>query len=129
MTVFLLISVAVCLEVAGQLLYKAGLNQAPALEGSPFHIFNLLRFVWGALTNLRVLMGLTVYVAEVMIWWAALSRVDVSFAFPLMSMSYVLILIAARVFLHEQVTVERWLGACAIVLGVYLITRTAPIAH
>lgn len=129
MYVLLMILVAVCLEVAGQILYKAGLNQAPGLEGNPLHLANLVRFAWGAVTNLRVLAGLGIYVAEVVVWWAVLSKVDVSYAFPLTSASYVLILLAARLFLHEHVSLERWLGACAIVFGVYLITRSAPLPH
>ena len=124
-----MILIAVCLEVAGQILYKAGLNQAPGLEGSPLHLANLMRFAWGAITNLRVLLGVGVYIAEVVVWWVVLSRVEVSYAFPLTSMSYVLVLIAARLFLHEHVSLERWLGACAIVFGVYLITRSAPLPH
>ncbi len=128
-TVFLMILAAVCLEATGQTLYKAGINREAVVHGSLWHLPNLFSFVWQTVTNWRVLSGLAVYVAEVLLWWVILSRSDISYAFPLMSMSYVLLLISARVFLHEQVSLERWIGACTIMVGVYLITRTAPLHH
>lgn len=129
MTVFLLILVAVCLEVAGQLLYKSGLDRTAVVPGSLLEIPNLLAFAGHALTNWRVLAGLGVYCAEVLLWWIVLSRVDVSYAFPLTSLSYVLLLAVAGAVLHEHVNWERWMGAITIVVGVFLITRSAPVPH
>lgn len=128
-TVFLLILVAVCLEVAGQLLYKSGLDRTAVVPGSLLEIPNLLTFAGNALSNWRVLAGLGVYAGEVLLWWVVLSKVEVSYAFPLTSLSYVLLLAVAGIALHEHVTPERWLGAITIVIGVYLITRSAPVPH
>lgn len=125
-TVFLMILVAVCLEVVGQLLYKAGLNHTATVPGSLLEIPNLLTFAGRALSNWRVLTGLGIYGGEVLLWWVVLSKVDVSYAFPLTSLSYVLLLAVAGFFLHEHVNVERWLGAITIMVGVFLITRSAP---
>ncbi|MGH9394262.1 MAG: EamA family transporter, partial [Terriglobales bacterium] len=63
------------------------------------------------------------------VWWAVLSRVDLSYAFPLTSMSYVVLLVASRAFLGEHISLTRWMGATAIVFGVYLITRSAPLVR
>lgn len=129
-TVFLMILVAVGMEVVGQLLYKSGINRmAGAAPGSVWDVGGILGFAWEALQNWRVLAGIGVYCAQAGVWWAILSRVDLSYAFPLTSMSYVLILIASRAFLGEHVSLQRWLGATAIVFGVYLITRSAPLGR
>jgi drug/metabolite transporter (DMT)-like permease len=127
LTVLLLIFAAVCLEVAGQILYKAGLNREPVVQGSLRYPANLLLFARQAITNWRVLLGLGVYVAEVLLYWVVLSRVDVSYAFPMMSMSYVILMASSRLFLHEKVSPIRWLGGATVMLGVYLITRSAPL--
>ena len=128
-TVFLMILIAVAMEVVGQLLYKSGINTLPALQGSPFQLGALAQFTWNALQNWRVLAGIGVYCAQAAVWWAVLSRVDLSYAFPLTSMSYVLLLGASRAFLGEHISLQRWMGATAIVFGVYLITRSAPLVR
>jgi drug/metabolite transporter (DMT)-like permease len=128
-TVFSMILIAVAMEVAGQLLYKSGINRLPAMQGSPFDPATLAGFTWEALQNWRVLAGVGVYCAQAAVWWGVLSRVDLSYAFPLTSMSYVLLLIASRAFLGEHISLQRWMGATAIVFGVYLITRSAPLVR
>lgn len=128
-TVFLMILIAVAMEVVGQLLYKSGINRMHGFQGSPFDVLPVLRFTAEALTNWRVLAGIGVYCAQAGVWWAVLSRADLSYAFPLTSMSYVILLIASRAFLGEHISLTRWMGATAIVFGVYLITRSAPLVR
>ncbi len=123
--VLLLILVAVTLEASAQLLYKSGVNRIPPVVQPLWHLPGLWDFTWQAATNWRLLLGIGLYVPEVLIWWIILTKTPVSYAFPLTSLSYVLLLLMAHFFLHEQVPLERWLGALAIVAGVYLITRSA----
>ncbi|MGH9468555.1 MAG: EamA family transporter [Terriglobales bacterium] len=126
-TVFLLILIAVGLEVAGQLLYKSGINRMPGMTGSPFSSWALAIFAWEALRNWRVLLGIAIYCAQAAVWWGVLSKVDLTYAFPLTSLSYVVLLGASRIFLKEHISTQRWLGTVAVVFGVYLITRTTPL--
>lgn len=51
-----------------------------------------------------------------------LSQQDVSLVWPLTSLGFVLTAIAARVFLHEQVSWVRWFGVILIVIGAGLVT-------
>ncbi|MGH9414859.1 MAG: EamA family transporter [Terriglobales bacterium] len=127
MTVFLLILIAIALEVAGQVFYKAGINQMPGMTGSPFRTWALPAFAWDALRNWRVLLGIGIYCAQAAVWWGVLSKVDLTYAFPLTSLSYVILLVVSRIFLNEHISMQRWLGTVAVVFGVFLITRTSPI--
>lgn len=126
--VLLMILVAVMLEVTAQLLYKAGVNQIPPASAPLWHLPALWDFTSQAVTNWRLLLGIGIYVPEVFLWWIILSKAPVSYAFPLTSLSYVLLLVLAHLLLHEPVPLERWMGALAIVVGVYLITRSAGAA-
>ncbi|HXR97406.1 MAG TPA: EamA family transporter [Terriglobales bacterium] len=128
-TVFLMILIAVGMEVVGQILYKSGINRMQGFEGSPFAVIPVLKFAMAALSNWRVLAGIGVYCLQAGVWWAVLSRADLSYAFPLTSMSYVLLLMASRWYLGEHISLTRWLGALAVVFGVYLITRSAPLVR
>lgn len=51
-------------------------------------------------------------------------KADVSFVWPLTSLSFVVTTIAARLYLDEHVSTTRWLGVCLIMMGAGLITWT-----
>jgi undecaprenyl phosphate-alpha-L-ara4N flippase subunit ArnE len=57
------------------------------------------------------------------IWVTMLKRLEFSILYPMISMSYIFGLIAARLVFHEQVSVLRWLGAVVIIAGVILISK------
>ena len=57
---------------------------------------------------------------------ALLSWADLSYVVPVTSIGYVLVAIAGRVFLHEQITVRRWAGITLIMAGVALVSGGTP---
>jgi multidrug transporter EmrE-like cation transporter len=59
------------------------------------------------------------------VWLKVLSRVDVSYAYPMLSIGYVVAALAGRMFFGEPVDLIRWAGIVTIGIGVWLITRTA----
>jgi uncharacterized membrane protein len=50
--------------------------------------------------------------------------VALSFAYPFVSMSYVLIILASRVLLGEPVSLLRWVGVLVICAGIIIVSRT-----
>jgi drug/metabolite transporter (DMT)-like permease len=58
------------------------------------------------------------------LWLLALSGLAISYAFPLLSVGYVLVAVLARLFLAESVPPRRWLGIAIISFGVVLIARS-----
>ena len=58
------------------------------------------------------------------IWLVVLSRVSLSFAYPFVSLTYVIILVFDRLVLHESVSGVRWVGVALIMAGILLISRT-----
>ena len=75
--------------------------------------------------NPFVLLGLGCYVVSVVVWLLVLSRVDVSYAYPMLSVGYIVAALAGKAFFGEPVDLVRWMGIVTICVGVYLITRTA----
>ncbi len=59
-----------------------------------------------------------------MFWILALSRVDVSVAYPMLSVGYVVNALAAWLLFSEAVTVSRAAGIGIIILGVWLVARS-----
>jgi drug/metabolite transporter (DMT)-like permease len=54
-----------------------------------------------------------------------LSRVEVSYAYPLLSVGYIVTTFAGWLFFHESIGPTRWAGIVVICIGVWLITRSA----
>lgn len=116
-----LILIAVVFSVSGQLLLKAGANKVGRIEISALK--NPLQIVSSFFRSPFILFGLLLFGISAFLWIVALTREDLSFAYPLIGTSYILILLFSRIFLGENVNVFRWLGALLVALGVVLITR------
>ncbi|MBP7691318.1 MAG: EamA family transporter [Anaerolineales bacterium] len=114
------ILVSVVLGAIGQLMLKYGMSKVGVLSLS-------LDKILPALTNpgvIYVMIGLMIYVCGTASWLIALSRADLSFAYPFASLSYVAMLIGAWVLFKEQLDVWRLAGSAVIILGVLLISRS-----
>lgn len=106
------------LGVGGQLLLKHGMTRLGAQTLSPSNVGEVgLRIA----TSPWVILGIAVYVSGTFFWLVALSRVDLSYAYPFASLSYVLILASSWLLLGEAVSVLRLLGVVAICLGVFIV--------
>ena len=118
----LMILFSITLAVIGQLLLKSGMNSVGKI--STEDIRNLGATVTKVITNYHVLLGLSLYVISAIVWLVILSRVNLSFAYPLVGFSYVVVMFASRVFFNEPISPIRWAGAVLISIGVVFISRT-----
>lgn len=116
----LCILASVSLGVLGQFLIKRGLNSLGKLDFAAGLVVAYLKVFLSPL----VVLGLGVYFLGVFFWLYALSKVDLSYAYPFVSLSYVLVILASVFLLGEQVTPLRWLGVAAICAGVVLVARS-----
>lgn len=82
---------------------------------------SLLAFAADMLSNRMVILGLLLQIGAVIGWLAFISRVALSFAFPLSSISNVTILLASHYFLKERISPRRWSGVILILGGIALI--------
>ena len=119
----ILILVAVLLGVLGQLLLKMGITQVGTLAfGSD--LAGLIQLGLRVFGNLKVLGGFAAYGLSSLFWIVVLSKVDLSLAYPMLAINYVLVPLTAWLFLGEQVPTLRWLGAGVVIVGVVIISRT-----
>lgn len=118
---FGLVLFGVLLNAAAQLLLKAGTN---AIGHFSFDKSNILPVGWQLATEPHILGGLTCYVISVVVWIMALSRVEVSIAYPMLSIGYVVNAAAAYYLFGEAVTPMRLIGIGIIILGVYIVARS-----
>ncbi len=118
---FSLLMTGVGLNAGAQLLLKAGTN---AVGVFAFSRENLLPVGWKIATEPHIISGLACYLVSVVVWIMALSRVEVSVAYPLLSVGYVVNAIAAWYLFGEAVTVTRLIGIGIIIVGVYIVAHS-----
>ena len=116
---WLLFVVAVLLDTLGTTLFKHGTNQLKESTKSGWqgHFDNIM----AALKRKEITAGVIIYIVEYIVWIGFLSTTPLSVAYPLSSVTIVLILLASSLFLGEKVGKNRWLGGLLIIAGMCLV--------
>lgn len=120
----LLILLDVMVSVAGQLMLKKGMMAVGRIDAAFFS--QPLLGLWRMFTTTPlVILGLGLYGIGAIIWLIVLSRVNLSFAYPMIALTYVLIPLAAWLILHEPpIPLIRWIGMGIICIGVILVAQS-----
>lgn len=117
-----LIIVSILCSAGGQLALKLGMGKIGAI--TVVDSTNLVPTLVRMFSTPLVLVGLACYGLAALLWMVVLSRLDLSLAYPMVALLYVVIPIAAWLFLGEQVPWFRWVGILVVVLGIFIISRT-----
>lgn len=121
LTTFGFIFTGICLNALAQLLLKAGTNAVGAIHLTAENWFSTgLKLA----TQVPIMAGLACYVISVLVWIIGLSRVDVTVAYPMLSLGYIINAIGAWYFLGEMVSTQRLLAIGVIIVGVALLARS-----
>ncbi len=117
-----LILAGVLLNAAAQIVIKKGMTEIGTFD---FSLNSLMPIGLKVATSPYVITGIFFYVVSLVIWLMVLSRVDVSYAYPMLSIGYIAAALFGKYFFGEPVGPVRWAGIIVICIGVYLITRSA----
>ena len=77
-----------------------------------------------AFTTPPIVLGFILLFAGSIFWLAVISRVDLSYAYPMLSLGYVIVVLASWLILHESVSWLRIIGVLIICLGVIVVSRS-----
>jgi len=116
-----LVLTGVMLNAAAQLLLKAG---SRAITDVSFSLANSWTLATRMALNPPILGGLALYVISVVFWILALSRVDVSVAYPMLSIGYIVSALAGWLLFSEVLSAARVAGIVVIIVGVWLVARS-----
>jgi len=108
---------AVVINVVGQIFIKKALNSMPSLNFSG----NLFSTYVTIFLSPYVMIGLFTYFISVLLWLYVLSIVDLSYAFPFLALSYIMIILGSWVFLGESISAIRLIGVLVICIGVFVV--------
>lgn len=121
MSTIMLILIATALGVIGQMMLKQGMGAmgplALSLDTAP-------GIVWRIVTSPMVIGGLLVYGIGTFFWLITLSRIELSVAYPFVSLNHIIIFLLAWLVLHEQVNPLRAAGVLVICAGMLMVARS-----
>jgi len=121
LTAFLFIITGVLLNAVAQLALKASVGGMGAISVT-------VQTAWPVALKLMgqpwLWVGLFCYGISVIVWILALSRVDVSIAYPMLSIGYIVNAFAAWMLFNEVLDPTRLIGIAIIIVGVIVITRS-----
>ncbi len=118
-----LILAAVFLLTVTQIVIKSRLSEHGTV---PFSLEGGWPYLLGLLADWQVWIGGLGLVICSVLWYAAISRIPLSLAFPFAALSYPLIFAGSVLFLHERFSWQSLAGNCLIVLGVMLAATRLP---
>jgi len=118
---FALILTGVLLNAGAQLLLKAGVQPLGEISVG---WATLLPTALRVLSQWPIVAGLACYVVSVAVWIVGLSRVEVSLAYPMLSLGYVVNALAAWWLFGEALGPLRWAGMMLILAGVLVMSRS-----
>ncbi len=109
-----LLVISVLLGVTGQFFFKTGLNKMGGNVELSWQIVKIFFTPY-------IFTGLCCYVLSTFTWLSALSKVELSIAYPMLSLGYILIFIIGVAFFKETFTLTKLFGNLLIVAGIILI--------
>jgi drug/metabolite transporter (DMT)-like permease len=116
-----LILAGVLLNAIAQILLKKGMLSIGYFE---FHFQNFFPIIKKVTINLYILSGLASYVISVAIWLLVLARAEVSYAYPFLSVGYVVVTLMGYLIFQESLSWMRVIGIAVIIVGVLLLSRS-----
>jgi multidrug transporter EmrE-like cation transporter len=115
----LLLFISIAIGIAGQLVLKHGMNKHGKTSISFKHFIS---DVWNIYFHRWIILGVILYAGSLPLWIMALSKIDLSYAYPLVSINFIAITLLSKLLFKEKVTRFRWISVFTILLGVILLT-------
>jgi uncharacterized membrane protein len=118
MNAIVIIIIGVIFAAFGQVSWKLGMNQAGQLATLNLTTLSTV------LLNPYVLLGFVMYGLSTIFWLIALSKKDLSFVYPFISLTYILVLVLSSLVLKESIGLNKIVGTLAIMIGLIIISRS-----
>lgn len=114
---FTYVLATVFLTVYGQIVLKWRISKASVF---PDLLSERIFFFLGMIRDPWVLSSIVAGFFAFLCWMAALTKFDLSYAYPFMSLSFLLVLILSVAFFHEPLTIPKVLGVGFVVAGIII---------
>jgi multidrug transporter EmrE-like cation transporter len=107
--------------VYGQIVLKWRINKVGAL---PDDFMDKVIFLIKLMFDPWIFSGFFAAFIASFFWMAAMTKFEISFAYPFMSSAFVLVFILSVLLFNEVVTLQKIIGLSLIVLGIIVTSRS-----
>jgi multidrug transporter EmrE-like cation transporter len=112
---YVYIALTILLTVYGQVVLKWQVSLAGALPASASA---KAAFFLGLLLRPWVVSAFAAAFLASIAWMAAMTKFDLSYAYPFMSLNFVLVVLLSGLLFHESISVPRLVGLSLIIIGI-----------
>lgn len=112
---------SICLNVLGQLAFKSEMLKFGEVA---FHPSRVLKIGLDVFSRPLILLGVFLYAISAFFWIVALSKTQLSFAYPMLSIGYVLIFFLSVWLFREPFTIARLIGTIVVCCGLVLVAKS-----
>ncbi|PWR72445.1 EamA family transporter [Methanospirillum stamsii] len=117
MNTIIIILIGILFASSGQILWKIGMTDiGPVTSFSAGTLLPMVLSPW-------VIGGTLCYGLSTVFWLIALSRADLSYVYPFIALTFVIIFIASFLLFHENISFPRLSGAIIIVCGIIVLVK------
>jgi len=109
--------VSITLGAIAQYFFKVGVNVITQKANGTGEIIKM------GMMNISLWSGLACYGVSLLMWFYVLSHMELSRAFPLVSIAYVITLLMGYFFLNEPLSVYKIVGIALIIVGVIFVAK------
>ena len=117
---YLYIAATIGFTVYGQLILKWRVGFYGQM---PVETLDKLKFVFGMLLDPWIMSGLAGAFFASVAWIAAMTKFELVYAYPFMSLNFVFVFLLSGWLLSEPITLQRALGLSLIILGTLVVAR------
>jgi len=118
---YIFIAGTILFTVYGQLIMKWRIEKYGTL---PADFVDKFLFLIKLLLDPFILSGfLSAFIASIF-WMAAMTKFDISYAYPFMSLSFILVFALSVIVFHEPFTMHKLVGLSFIAVGIYITSRS-----
>lgn len=114
---YIYVFLTILLTVYGQLVIKWQVSKAGVL---PLTMTGKFEYIFHLLLNGWIIGALFAAFLASLTWMAAMTKLPLSYAYPFMSLSFVLVTIFSVIFFNEAMTIPRILGLSLIIVGLVI---------
>ncbi|WP_367414775.1 EamA family transporter [Snodgrassella alvi] len=119
---FMLAVISVTLNALAQIALRKTMQ---TIGTFPQSVPDYFYFGYQLILNAWFITGMCLYAISIGLWMAVLGKTEVSLAYPLLSIGYIITAFIGYFFLHENVNLLRIIGLVTICIGIIIISRSA----
>ncbi|WP_370579449.1 EamA family transporter [Snodgrassella alvi] len=119
---FMLAVISVTLNALAQIALRKTMQ---TIGTFPQSVSDYFYFGYQLILNAWFITGMCLYAISIGLWMAVLGKTEVSLAYPLLSVGYIITAFIGYFFLHENVNLLRIIGLVTICIGIIIISRSA----